>query len=53
MGEGDKTVGTKQPRGTVLKLGVRQVSHLKCTYANACSMGNKQEELFSCRLTMT
>jgi len=54
MGEGDKTGLTRdEPRGTVLKLEVRQVSHLKCTYANACSMGNKQEELFSCRLTMT
>ena len=26
-------------------LGARPVTQLKCTYTNACSMGNKQEEL--------
>lgn len=29
----------------MLKLGVRQISHLKCIYTNECSMANKQEEL--------
>ena len=32
-------------RGTVLELGVRQMTQLKCIYTNAHSMGNKQEEL--------
>ena len=26
-------------------LGVRPMTQLKCIYTNACSMGNKQEEL--------
>jgi len=26
-------------------LGVRSIAQLKCIYINACSMGNKQEEL--------
>ena len=29
----------------MLKLGVRQMIQLKCTYTNARSMSNKQEEL--------
>ena len=44
-GEGDKTGLTREGPRTVLKLGVRQMSHLKCIYTNARSMGNKQEEL--------
>ena len=46
MGEGDKTGLTRdEPRGTMLELGVRQMTQLKCIYTNACRMGNKQEEL--------
>ena len=45
-GEGDKTGLTRdEPRGTVLELGVRQTTQLKCIYTNACSIGNKQEEV--------
>ena len=29
----------------MLELGMRQMTCLKCIYTNACSMGNKQEEL--------
>ena len=46
MGKGDKTGLTRdEPRGMMLKLGVRQMTQLKCIYTNARSMGNKQEEL--------
>ena len=46
MGEGDKTGLTRdEPRGTMLELGVRQMTQLKCIYTSARSMGNKQEEL--------
>ena len=46
MGEGDKAGLTRdEPRGTVLELGVRQMTWLKCVYTNARSMGNKLEEL--------
>ena len=46
MGEGDKTGLTRdEPRGTMLELGVRQMTRLKCIYNSALSMGNKQEEL--------
>ena len=45
-GEGHKTGLTREePGGTMLKLGVRQMSHLKCIYTNAPSTGNKQEAL--------
>ena len=45
-GEGDKTGLTRhEPGGTMLELGVRQMTQLKCIYTNARSMGNKQEEL--------
>ena len=27
------------------EMGMRQMTWLKCIYTNACSMGNKQEEL--------
>ena len=46
MAERDKTGLTRdEPRGTMLELGVRQMIQLQCIYTNACSMGNKQEEL--------
>jgi len=46
VGEGDKTELTRdEARGAMLELGVRQMTQLKCIYTNACSMGNKQEEL--------
>ena len=46
MGEGDGTGFTREePRGMMLELEVRQMTLLKCTYTNACSMSNKQEEL--------
>jgi len=46
MGEGDKTDLTRdEPRGAMLELGVRRMTQVKCIYTNACSMGNKQEEL--------
>ena len=46
MGEGDKTGLTRdEPRGTMLELGLRQNTQLKCVHTNAHSMGNKQEEL--------
>ena len=45
-GERDKTGLTRdETRGTILQLGVKQMTQLKCIYTNACSMGNKQEEL--------
>lgn len=45
-GEGDSTGLTREePGGTILELGVRQMTRLKCTYTNARSMSNKQEEL--------
>jgi len=45
-GEGDGTGLTREePRGLMLELGVRQMTRLKCIYANARSMSNKQEEL--------
>lgn len=34
-----------EPGGAVPGLRVRAVLQLKCIYTNACSMGNKQEEL--------
>ena len=44
MGEGDKIGLTRhEPGGTMLELGVRQMTQIKCIYTNACSMGNKQE----------
>ena len=46
MEEGDKTGLTRdEPRGRMLELGVRLMTQLKCVFTNACSMGNKQEEL--------
>ena len=46
MGEGDKTALTRDvPSRTMLELGVRQMTQLKCIYTNARSLGNKQEEL--------
>ena len=46
MGEGDKTGLTRdEPRETMLELRVRLMTQLKCVYTNACSIGNKQEEL--------
>ena len=46
MAERDKTGLTRdEPRGTMLELGLRQMTRLKCIYTNACSMSNKQEEL--------
>ena len=46
MGEGDKTGLTRdEPRGTMLELGVWQMTRLKCVYTNARSMADKQEEL--------
>ena len=46
MGEGDRIGFTRdEPRGTMLELGVRQMTQLKCIYTNARRMGNKQEEL--------
>lgn len=45
-GEGNKTgLRREEPWGTVLKLGVRQMSHLKGICTTACSTGNNQEEL--------
>jgi len=45
-GEGDKTgLTSDEPRGTMLELGVRQMTWLKCIYTNACIMDDKQEEL--------
>jgi len=46
MGEGDRIGFTRdEPRGTMLELGVRQMTRLKCIYTNAHSKGNKQEGL--------
>ena len=45
-GKGDKTGLTRdEPRGTMLELGVRQMTQVKYIYTNAFSRGNKQEEL--------
>ena len=46
-GEGNKTRLTRhEPWGAVLGLGgARPMTQLKCVYASACSVGNKQEEL--------
>ena len=45
-GKGDRTGLTREePRGMMMGLEVRQRAQLKCIYTNACSMGNKQEEL--------
>lgn len=45
-GEGNKRgLSRGEPRGTVLRLGVRQMSHLKGICTTACSTGNNQEEL--------
>jgi len=44
--EGDKTRPARdEPRGTMVRMGVRQGTQLKCIYTSACRMGNKQEEL--------
>ena len=44
--EGDKTRPDRdEPRGTMVRMGVRQGTQLKCTYTSACRMVNKQEEL--------
>ena len=46
MEDGDKTGLTRdEPRETMLELRVRLMTQLKCVYTNACSIGNKQEEL--------
>ena len=46
MGEGDRIGFTRdEPRGTMLELGVRRMTRLKCICTNACSMGNKQEKM--------
>lgn len=34
-----------EPRGSMLGLGVRPISQLKCIYTSVYSMGNKQEAL--------
>jgi len=56
MGEGDKAGLTRdEPRGTVLELGVRQMSQLKCIYTNALIMAKSRrswKQLCS-RLTVT
>ena len=45
-GEGDKTRPARgEPGGAIMGLEVRREAQLKCVYTNACSMGNKQEEL--------
>ncbi|KAK4828567.1 hypothetical protein QYF61_027657 [Mycteria americana] len=45
-GEGDVTRLTREePKGGMPMLGVKSIAQLKCIYTNACSMGNKQEEL--------
>ena len=45
-GEGDKTRPARgEPGGAIIGLGVMREAQLKCVYTNACSMGNKQEEL--------
>ena len=45
-GEGSKTRPVRdEPRGTMMGLGMMHEAQLKCMYTNACSMGNKQEEL--------
>ena len=56
VGKGDKTGLTRdEPRGTVLELGVRQMSQLKCIYTNALIMAKSRrswKQLCS-RLTVT
>ncbi|PKU46871.1 rna-directed dna polymerase from mobile element jockey-like [Limosa lapponica baueri] len=45
-GEGDKTRPTgNEPGGKGPRMRVKSGAQLKCIYANACSMGNKQDEL--------
>jgi len=45
-GKGDIIRLTRdEPRHGKPGLGVRSIAQLKCIYTNACSMGNKQEEL--------
>jgi len=45
-GEGDKNrLNRKEPRGSVPGLKVRSVAQPKNIYTNACSMGNRPEEL--------
>lgn len=44
--EGDKTWPARdEAGGVIMGLGVTRGAQLKCVYTNACSMGNKQEEL--------
>ena len=46
-GEGDKTGLTRdEPKGTMLELGVRQMTRLTWIYIHHCTQqGNKREEL--------
>ena len=45
-GEGGTAgVSGSRPKGGKAELGVKSVAQLRCMYTNACSMGNKQEEL--------
>ncbi|PKU43055.1 rna-directed dna polymerase from mobile element jockey- hypothetical protein [Limosa lapponica baueri] len=45
-GEGDKTrPNGSEPGGKGPRTGVKLRAQLKCIYTNACSMGNKQDEL--------
>lgn len=44
-GKGGKNkLATDEPRGSMLRLGVRPMAQLKCIYSNVHSMGCKQEE---------
>lgn len=45
-GEGDTAgLSGSRPKGGKPELGVKSAAQLRCMYTNACSMGNKQEEL--------
>ena len=46
MGTGGSATALGQGLGGGMPgLGVKPIAQLKCIYTNACSMGNKQEEL--------